>query len=527
MLKQQTQRQTNRRDFMKAFAAGGLALSTLGCSAFAQESKKKPNVVLIYTDDLGYGDVGCNGATKVRTPNIDKIAAQGRRFTNAHVASAACSPSRYGLLTGRYPWRANFWRPVFAPSPLQIDPNRKTLPDVMKASGYATACVGKWHLGFGEKPRIDWNGKLSPGPLDCGFDYYYGVPVVNSHPPFVYVENDRVLGLDPSDPIKYTRKGNVPSKAYPLKHTKGRFAGMTGGKAAHDLYVDEMVGTHLTEKATAWMGEQKNKPFFLYFATTNIHHPYTPHPRFKGTSDCGDYGDFIHELDWMVGEVMKTLEEMGELDNTLLIFTSDNGGMLNPVGKAAWEAGHKLNGDYLGFKFDVWEGGQRIPFLAQWPGHVPPNTTSDALICTTDLMATVAGMLGQKLGPDEGPDSVNILPALTGTPEKPLHDYLILMAAGRGRYGVRKGKWMYIPGQGGGGFGNGIHGLAKTDQKNSDVLDRGDRGAIKPGAPANQLYDLEKDPGQHTNVIEQFPEVAKELQAILDKELDAQPGLER
>jgi arylsulfatase A-like enzyme len=289
----------------------------------------KPNIVLIFADDLGYGDLGCYGATKLKTPRIDSLAADGRKFTDAHSASAVCSPSRYGLLSGSYPLRRNLWGPTPVLSQgLVIDPATLTLPRLLKDSGYATACIGKWHLGLGD-PKPDWNGDLKPGPLELGFDYFFGIPGVNSAPPYVYVENHRVVGLDPDDPL-------VPGKPSVTRKfpEKGGYAAIGGAEAAHRRYDDERVGTTLRQKSIAWLKQQQaGKPFFLYLATTNIHHPFTPAKRFIGTSECGLYGDFIHELDWIVGGVLDTLDEMGVAGNALVILTSDNGGMLNVTGK--------------------------------------------------------------------------------------------------------------------------------------------------------------------------------------------------
>jgi len=251
----------------------------------------KPNIVVIFADDLGYGDLGCYGAMHVQTPNIDRLASQGRRFTDAHSASAVCTPSRYALLTGRYPVRhGNLWNPVFLKSPLVVSPDRITVADVAKEAGYATACIGKWHLGFGNRAPTNWNEALKPGPLELGFDYYFGVPVVSSHPPFVYVENHQVVGWIKDDPLVYgtTAKTRVFDEKMGINQ-------IGGANAAHALYDDEEVGTTLTDKAVEWIHQKKDGPFFLYFATTNIHHPFTPAPRFQGTSQAGPYGDFIHD----------------------------------------------------------------------------------------------------------------------------------------------------------------------------------------------------------------------------------------
>jgi arylsulfatase A-like enzyme len=475
----------------------------------------RPNIVLILADDLGYGDVGCYGATKVKTPNIDRLASEGRRFTDAHSASAVCTPSRYALLTGEYPFRKDLWGPVMNPSPLVVDPSRTTIASLLKREGYATACFGKWHLGFGSKPRSDWNADLKPGPLELGFDRYFGIPVVNSHPPFVWVEDHRVVGLDPADPLVYG--GTPPTQEF---QEKMMAPAISGGKAAHALYRDEELGATLTEKATAWMRTQKDTPFFLYFATPHIHHPFTPGARFKGSSQAGRYGDFIQEFDWMVGEVMRTLHELKLRDYTLVILTSDNGGMLNQGGQDAWTAGHRLNGDLLGFKFDAWEGGHRVPFIARWPGKIPAGSSSDQLICQVDMLATFAALTSATMTATDGPDSFNILPALTGTPDKPIRDHAVLAPSKKANLALREGRWVYIGARGGGGFegktvgGHNLGGPAAlkfAGEANSDVAN----GKLKPDAPIAQLYDLATDPSQSRNVIRDHPGVARQLAARL------------
>ena len=480
----------------------------------------KPNIVLILADDLGYGDAGCYGATKVKTPNIDKLASEGRRFTDAHSASSVCTPSRYALLTGEYPFRKNLWGPVMNPSPLVVDITNPTVASTLKAQGYATACFGKWHLGFGDKPNPDWNTDLKPGPLECGFDHYFGIPLVSSHPPFVWVEDHRVVGLDPADPLKYG--GKEETQIFPEKMLK---PAMSGAKAAHALYREEEHGTTLTEKATTWMRGHADKPFFLYFATPHIHHPFTPGAKFKGSSGAGRYGDFIQEFDWMVGEVMRTLDELKLRDNTLIILTSDNGGMLNQGGQDAWAAGHRLNGNLLGFKFDSWEGGHRVPFIARWPGKIEAGSVSNQLICHIDMLATFAALTGSKV---TGPGSVNALPTLIGTPDKPARDQFVIAPNNAKNLALREGRWLYIGAQGGGGFtGNkpGDHSLGGpgalkfTGEINSDIAD----GQIKPDAPDAQLYDLETDRAQSRNIIREHPKQAA-LMAKHLSELQQRPG---
>ena len=479
---------------------------------FAQES---PNVVLINVDDLGYGDIGCYGATMVKTPNMDRLADEGIRFTDFHSASAVCSPSRYALITGTYPARVDLYGAMFLREPLVVNPGQITIAKVMKEAGYETAAIGKWHLGFGNERPVDWNKPLKPGPLELGFDYYFGVPVLNSHPPFVFVENHHVVGYNPEDPFVY--KEQSETRWFPEKFG---LAEIGGAREAHFNYDDRKVGTTLMNKAIDYIKKPHEKPFFLYLATTNIHHPFIPAPRFIGTSEAGRYGDFIHELDWMIGEVLKTLDEEGLTDNTLVILTSDNGGMLNQGGQHAYASGHHMNGNLLGFKFDAWEGGHRVPFIARWPGKVPAGEVSDVLSCNVDLLATMAGLVGQDKLAKEAEDSYNLLPAIKGETNEPIRDYLIIAANSRDHLSVRKGKWMYIPAQGGGGFSEknvgdhtfgGPAAFPFTAQVNSDIED----GAIRNDAPPAQLYDLESDPYEAKNLYNEHPEVVRELENLL------------
>jgi arylsulfatase A-like enzyme len=500
--------------FIVVFCVGLLAF------ADAEEAQvDKPNIILINADDLGYGDLSCYGATKLQTPNIDRLAEEGRRFTDAHSASAVCSPSRYGLLTGQFPLRRNFWGPTSYTQELTIDTVQPTLASVLKSAGYATAAVGKWHLGFG-KGKTDWNKPLKPGPLELGFDYYFGMPTVNSGPPWVYVENHGVVDYDPADPFVH---GKQPATQRWPEKGMGRFG---GAERAHLRYRDEYVGTTFAEKAVAWIRERnaqnKKQPFFLYLATTNIHHPFTPHPRFKGTSQCGLYGDFVHELDWTVGEVLNTLDALGIADNTLVVFTSDNGGMLNKTGQKAWKAGHRLNGKLLGIKFGAWEGGHRVPLIVRWPreGGVPTGTKSDALVSQIDLIATFAEVAGTSIPEGAVVDGVSQLAEFTGTATKPARDLLVISPNSPMHLTIRKGKWVYIPARDEGGFqqknigdhcfgGAAVHKLTK--QTNNDVVD----GTIREDAPPAQLYDLEADPYQAKNVHSEYPEVVAELSDVL------------
>ncbi|MCG6158010.1 sulfatase family protein [Rubinisphaera margarita] len=516
---------------------GLVIASTVAITSAPAFADRGPNVVLIFADDLGYGDLGCYGATKVQTPNIDRLASEGRRFTDAHSVSAVCTPSRYALLTGEYPLRANGGRGIWGPAPvtssLLIDTEKLTIADVFKMNGYETAVLGKWHLGFKDGSN-DWREPLRPGPQDLGFDYYFGMPVVNSAPPYVYVENDRVVGSDPDDPLVH-RPGNakevtpitpIPPEA--AQRSRNQFGGAV---EAHQRFNDYEVGTTFAKKAVEWIEERKEKPFFLYLATTNIHHPFTPAKRFQGTSQCGLYGDFIHELDWIVGEVLACLEDNGLTENTLVIFTSDNGGMFNHGGQAAFKAGHRQNGDLLGFKFGVWEGGHRVPFIVRWPGKVKAGTTSHELIGHVDLLATFAAVTEQELNDDQLADSVNMLPAFLGEPETPIRDHLVLAPHKGTHLSIRNGKWMFIPRQGSGGFSGrkpGDHTFAGppavsfVGSVNSDIED----GRIKTDAPPAQLYDLAADPGQSENLFNAYPEVVKELSSLLERyKPQVEPGV--
>ncbi|GAC16221.1 hypothetical protein GLIP_3610 [Aliiglaciecola lipolytica E3] len=499
--------------------------------------EKPPNIIFILADDLGYGDVGVYGATKIKTPNIDKLASQGRMFTDAHSVSAVCTPSRYALLTGKYPMRAKkgarnqevgVWGPLPIESELIIETDELTLGKMLQNKGYKTAAIGKWHLGF-KQGQNDWQMPLSPGPLDVGFDYYYGVPIVNSAPPYVLVENETVVEHDPKDPLVYlgpprsrtnTEVQPTPIKEFPKEASQKTQNHFGGALAAHMRYDDEQLGIEFTHKAIDWIDANKQDPFFLYFSTTQVHHPFTPSPKFKGTSEIGLYGDFVHELDWMVGELMTYLEENDLADNTLVVFTSDNGGMLNLGGRNAYEAGHKINGDLLGFKFGVWEGGHRVPFIARWPGKIGPRETSDQLISLVDMYSTFASLTGQENAVPKDTNSINVLPALLGTTTNQLREELVIAPRQPKNLALRDGKWVYIPAKGSGGFRGskpsahawgGAAAVNFVGGVNSDMAD----GKLLPDAPPAQLYDIASDPYQSTNLYHTHPEIVERMEAKL------------
>lgn len=439
-----------------------LLLVTLFC---LRTAAAPPNIVLILADDIGYGDLGCYGATQVKTPNLDRLAREGVRLTDAHSTGAVCTPTRYGILTGQYAWRNRAGDHILSGvDPLSVPLDRPTLPGMLRGAGYTTALVGKWHLGLGTPATpVDYNAEVKPGPLECGFTQAFFIPATGDRVPCVFVQDHRVVGLDPKDPIavSYTAKvGGEPTGAehpellkikYGPGHDKtivngiSRIGYMAGGHAAR--WVDEDTADTLTRKACAFIEEQKEHPFFLYFATHDIHEPMVPHPRFRGTSGCGWRGDVIHEFDWSVGEVLDTLDRLGLAENTLVFVTSDNGGAIKDTyddGTNALHARQPPNGALRGQKGDLWEGGHRVPFLARWPKHIPAGSTSAQLVGTVDFFATCAAAAGAPL--DGAPDSFNVLPALTGEAQSPVREELVLQAYDHNRLGLRQGPWMYVPG---------------------------------------------------------------------------------
>lgn len=449
---------------------------------------QRPNIVLILADDLGYGDLGCYGATKIKTPNCDRLAAQGLRFTDAHSPSAVCTPTRYALLTGEYPWRKGIGV-IPGTAGLLIDPGRLTVPALLKQAGYTTGVVGKWHLGLGTKPT-DYNRELKPGPLEIGFDYAWLMPATGDRVPCVWVENHRVVGLDPADPIKldYSVRRGTPRS---LVNGIARIGGQTGGQAA--IWKDEAIADVLASKAVGFIEQHKDKPFFLYFATHDIHVPRVPHPRFKNTSQAGVRGDTVHSFDWAVGQVLDALDRGNLTNNTLVIVTSDNGGMLDRNGSdtehsgtMASNNGHRFNGPLRGTKVTLFEGGTRVPFIVRWPGRVRTGT-SDALICHIDLLASLAALTGQKLPDAAGPDSYNVLPALLGGGEGRDH----LVVHGHAKYvALRQGAWKFIP--------------------TPDETRKGKRAGSTV-----QLYNLAEDIAESNNLAAQSPTKAREMEQLL------------
>jgi arylsulfatase A len=470
------------------FATAALFLAVLLTAAPCVSAEpSRPNIVILLADDLGWGDPGCYGATLVKTPNIDRLAAEGMRFTDAHSPASVCTPSRYNLMTGRYAWRTHVGTGAVWDDPLLIETSRLTIASMLKAKGYATGIVGKWHLGLGKTPKnpadwrgMDWNGEIRPGPLEVGFDEAFFRPAIGGPAPQVYVEGHRVAGLDPADPLRTAFPANYPGYLAVKRNATNIGPRVTGGRSAH--FATDRTAVVETSKATAFIEAHAGKPFFLYFATHNVHGPITPGERFAGRSTLGKIGDFIEELDWIAGEVMQRLEQKGLAQNTLFIFSSDNGGT-----KTGNSTGHARNGPWRGFKTEAYEGGHRVPLIIRWPGHVEPGSRSDALVALTDVMATCAGIVGHPLPDNAAEDSISFLPVLEGG-NNTLRTSIVC-DGWKGDYSIRDGQWKLI--------------LPAPDF---------------PGLRATpELYNLGKDPGEQQNVAGQQPETVARLQALLEQ----------
>ncbi|QXP63895.1 arylsulfatase [Polaribacter sp. HaHaR_3_91] len=464
---------------------------------------EKPNIVVIYLDDLGYGDLSAYGATEIQTPNIDALANGGIKFTNGYASSATCTPSRYALLTGVYPWRNKKARILAGSAPLIIDVAQQTLPKVLKKQGYQTAIVGKWHLGLGSGD-VNWNGKITPGPNEVGFDSSYIMAATQDRVPTVYIDNGHVVGLDKNDPIEVNYKknfeGEPTAKSNPemttMKWHHGhnnsivngipRIGYMKGGESAKWTDID--MADHFLGKAQEYVKTHKEQPFFLYYAMQQPHVPRTPHPRFVGKSGMGPRGDVILEADWVVGEFINTLEEEGLLENTLIVFSSDNGPVLNDgyYDDAIEKLGkHDPKGGLRGGKYSLLEAGTRVPFITYWKGTIKP-TVSDAIVCQMDLLASLANLTGTS---ENTTDSKDILNAFLGKSNKG-RDHLLIEA--NSRTALRSGDWLMIPPYKGNKFNKKVN------------IDVGIR-------PEFQLYNLKQDVGQEQNLAATNPEELAEL----------------
>ncbi|MDC0176655.1 arylsulfatase [Polaribacter sp.] len=516
----------NYKNITKLFLVATITL--FSCKGSKNQTHKKenkvaskPNIVIIYGDDVGYGDVGAYGSTMIPTPNIDKLAAEGLRFTDGHCSAATCTPSRYSMLTGIYAFRngVNILPPN---APLTIPTDILTLPKMLKQAGYTTGVIGKWHLGIGEKGvDVDWNGDVKPGPIEIGFESSFLLPSTNDRVPCVYLDDHKILNLDPNDPLYVSRKvKDVQGKnntQYPdakinpeamtfYKSTHGhnnsvvngigRIGYMSGGKSA--LWNDETITDVFIEKTKKFISKNKEKPFFLYYAAQDIHVPRTPHPRFKGATKLGYRGDAMVQFDWATGEIMKALEENGLTENTIVIFSSDNGPVYDDgyddgttINQSYGESdrGHDASGIYTGGKYQIYEGGTRVPFIVRWPAKIKP-AVSDALVNQIDLMASFSDLLDFEIPKTAASDSQNNLKALLGNDTKGLP---YMLEETRRQKAIRIGHWKYIIGK-------------NRKDKNST------------GKP--QLYNLESDPGEKNDLINKFPEkaetLAKKLKEIME-----------
>lgn len=484
----------------------------------AEEAKpQKPNVIFLIADDIGYGDLSCYGEKTIHTPNVDKLASQGVRFTDAHSVAATSTPSRYSLFTGQYAWRRDDTGIAAGNAGMIIRPEQYTIADMFKECGYTTGAIGKWHLGLADKTGAqDWNGHITPGPSDIGFDYSYIMAATGDRVPCVWVENERVVNLDPNDPIEVSYKDPFPGeplgKDHPELLTKlkpspdhghnqaivngiSRIGYMKGGKQA--LWEDENIADSITCKAVQYIEDHKDKPFFLYVGTNDAHVPRWPHPRFVGKSGMGPRGDALLQFDWTVGEIMKALEKNGLKENTLIVVSSDNGPVIDDgyADQAVELLGdHRPWGDFRGGKYSSFEAGTRVPFLVSWLAKVKPGV-SPALVSHIDLFASMAELVNGKIMEGSAPDSRNQLKALLGEDTEG-RDYIIEQARA---LSVSDGEWKYITPNNGAAYNK----LTNTELGNSKE---------------EQLYNLKKDIGEKENLAVQHPEVTERLKAILEKE---------
>ncbi len=483
---------------------------------------EKPNIIVVMADDLGYGDLSCYGADSFKTPHIDRLAAEGIRFTSGYCSASTCTPTRYSFLTGNYAFRKKGTGIAPPNSPAIIQPGTETIASLLRSVGYKTAVIGKWHLGLGGPKGPDWNNELKPGPREIGFDFCHLLPTTNDRVPQVYVRNHRVLNLDPKDPLWVGNKSPGPEHWTGKSHrhllkmdwTHGhnatihngisRIGFYTGGLSAR--FRDEDLADKWVDQSVDFMTKNKDRPFFLFFSSHDIHVPRIPHERFQGATTLGYRGDCIIQLDWCVGELMKALDRLKIAEKTMIVFCSDNGPVMDDGYKDdALEklGGHRAGGPFSGGKYSVFEGGTRTPFITRWKGRIKPGV-SDEVVCTIDLPTSFAKLTGARLKNDACVDSLDVMGALLGRKGAKGRDHLVQQDNGRGNnYGFRVGKWK----------------LQRHDSKRTRNLVVEQKLANRP-VDQYQLFDLAADPGETRNVIGANPQVAKRLQARLQKILD-------
>ena len=495
-------------------------LSLFTClAALAVRAEERPNIIIIYADDVGYGDLSCYGATAVRTPHLDRLAERGLRFTSAYASASTCTPSRYSLLTGEYAFRNADALILPGNAPLIIDPAKPTIASLLKDQGYATGLVGKWHLGLGSATDpLDWNGEIAPGPRELGFEYSYHMAATGDRVPAVYIENGRIVNLDPADPVVVSYEEPIGDDPTGISHPHllisqadeqhaktivdgtSRIGYMTGGAAAR--WTDEEMPDTFLGKAIDFIHEHQAQPFFLYYAVHENHVPRIPHPRFRGSSDLGVRGDAVVQMDWSIGRIMEELQALKLTQKTLVIFSSDNGPVLYDGyydGALEKNGDHRPAGPWRGGKYSAWEGGTRMPFIVSWPGTIEAGR-SDALLSQVDLLASLAALTGAAVPAGRAADSRNLLDALLGRSVTG-RDYLIQQ--GVQMEAIRFGPWKYLPpGQ-----------VTNREGVGQFVRDR----INGPGA----LYYLPEDPEERHNVAAQYPARARQLRALLEAELGA------
>lgn len=491
-----------------------LMASLLSRGSYAAE---KPNIIVIMADDLGYGDVSCYGAKALQTPAIDQLAQEGVRFNCGYCSASTCTPTRFSLLTGTYAFRQKGTGIAPPNGPALIKPGMETLPSILQRAGYATAVIGKWHLGLGD-PAPDWNGELKPGPLDIGFDHCFLLPTTNDRVPQVYVEGRRVKNLDSTDPLWVGDK--IPGDDHPTGITHrstlkmdwshghnstihngiSRIGFYTGGTTAR--FRDEDLADAWVTESNRWIEANKARPFFLFFSSHDIHVPRVAHERFQGKTSLGPRGDCIVQLDWCVGELMKTLDRLKLAENTLVVFCSDNGPVLDDGYKddAVEKLGeHRPAGQYRGGKYSVWEGGTRTPFITRWKGRVAPGV-SDEVVCTIDFAASFAALTGQSMAEEGCLDSMDVSAALQGLQGAKGRDHLLQQDNGSGNFGLRVGDWKLVR-------------LEKRG-KTQAVVSKDQRPL--PNA-RHTIYQLSTDPGEQNDLSAQYPEVFQRLTSRLDQ----------